>query len=277
MHQKNKEFPLCIQQSLLCSLSASTFVGLVGLLHSLPSPGQFPQTKNDWISAACHSDILHFTHPKGNTFIWALHFKESLFYWASSESSAQLWLLLFLCFCCVAILCWSSAEHPRQPLSHWGTPNWQKEGTKMKLLKQQQPQVTELLLPNTNTVSQQTLPTHEPRPQGSEKPRACGQDKHSVDQEQTNTAQLHGALRTGPGSIRKSHWNTSSAAQNPFGTSWWDGRLCVGHVVHSASTMPQLHSSAEKLLLLPVGEDFLNGSEAVINRGTAHDAQHNLQ
>lgn len=103
-----------------------------------------------------------------------------------------------------------------------------KKGTKMKLLKQRQPRFTELLLSNTNPVSQQTPPTTS---QGQGEGRALWAGQHDTAQGQINTAQLAAAVKTRAGSIRRSHWNTSSAAQNPsvtsqMGGSAWD-MLCI--------------------------------------------------
>lgn len=218
-------------------------------LCSLASPGPVPDLKHDWTPAECQHSlaILHFTHswethPEGSTSLGDLYFRESLFYGAPSEDSAQFCLSLFLWFCCPYYR-WEYSDAVLQDTHSspclWGTLNLQKKGTKMKLLKQQQPQFTELLLSSTNPVSHKHL---QHSSQGHRAgPRACGQDKHNTEQGQINTAQLGAAVKTGPGSIRKSHWNTSSAAQSLSPARW--EALCGTHCAFRFinATAPQQH------------------------------------
>lgn len=55
----------------------------------------------------------------------------------------------------------------------------------------------------------------------------------------------------------------------------WKALVC--NIVHSISTMTVLYSQQCKTFASNSLEDFLNVSEAVINRVVAYDAQHDLQ
>lgn len=72
-----------------------------------------------------------------------------------------------------------------------------------------------------------------------------------MDQQQINTAQRDGAVKNSTWKRQEKPLEHKLSSTESI-CHQRDGRLSVGHVVHSGSAVPELHGSTEKLLLVTV-------------------------